>query len=134
MKALLLTFLLLSGLSSIAVAQRKDVHAELPGSGEVSAAQVDELTRQMCNALHLNEAQYIKLRAANQVKLARIEEISWQYHNNVAEQRAKIGELEAQYESECSRILTPSQLSMFHNEQKQHEVQPQADPTEGGLG
>jgi hypothetical protein len=90
----------------------------------------------MCNALHLNEAQYIKLRAANQTKLARIEEINWQYNSNIAEQRAKIGELEAQYEFECSRILTPSQLSLLRSEQ-QRETQPTpapADPTEGGLG
>lgn len=134
MKNIVLTLLLLGGLSCAAMAQRKDVHAELPGSGEVSAVQVDEMTRQMCNVLHLNEAQYIKLRTANQIKLARIEEISWQFKDNVAEKRAKIGELEAQYEMECGRILTPSQLSMLRNEQQRDAVPAKADPTEGGLG
>ena len=41
---------------------------------------------------------------------------------------AKIAELEAQYEQECSRILTPSQLSQLQSEQ------PATTPTGSGNG
>lgn len=134
MKSAVLTFLLFVGLASAAVAQKQDRHAELPGSNDPPAARVDEMTRQMSTALHLNEAQIIRLRAVNQIKLTRMDEISWQYKDDVAQQRAKLGELEAQYEDECSRILTPSQLSMYRAEQQQDSVPAKPDPQEGGLG
>ncbi|MCB2410032.1 hypothetical protein [Hymenobacter lucidus] len=133
MKFLLLTFALLLSLSSLATAQRKDKFAEMPGSEEVSESRVADMTRQMCDQLHLNEAQYIRLRAANRIKLARLDEIQWEYKANPAQQHAKIAELEAQYEAECSRILTPSQLSMFRNQQ-QHDAVPSPPANEGGMG
>ncbi|SHK44975.1 hypothetical protein [Hymenobacter psychrotolerans] len=133
MKSAVFTLLLMVGLAGSAAAQKQDRHAELPGTGEPTQARVDELTRQMCNSLRLNEAQYIRLRSANQIKLARQEEISWQYKDNIAEQRAKLSELESQYEAECGRILTPSQLSLFHAEQ-QRDMPLTTDPLEGGLG
>jgi hypothetical protein len=133
MKSAVFTLLLFVGLASTAVAQKQDRHAELPGIGDPPAARVEEMTRQMSTVLHLNEAQYIRLRAVNQIKLIRMDEISWQYKDDVAQQRAKLGELEAQYEDECSRILTPSQLSLFRAEQ-QDAVPAKTDPQEGGLG
>ncbi|WBA42914.1 hypothetical protein [Hymenobacter canadensis] len=134
MKSAAFTLLLFAGLASSAAAQKQDRHAELPGIGDPSAARVEEMTRQMSNTLHLNEAQFIRLRAVNQIKLTRMDEISWQYKDDIAQQRAKLGELEAQYEDECSRILTPSQLSLYRAEQQQDSVPPKADPQEGGLG
>ncbi|AII53969.1 hypothetical protein [Hymenobacter sp. APR13] len=134
MKSAVFTLLLTVGLASSAAAQKQDRHAELPGIGEPPAARVEEMTRQMSNSLHLNEAQYIRLRAVNQIKLARMDEISWQYKDDIAQQRAKLGELEAQYEDECSRILTPSQLSIYRSEQRQDTVPATPDPQEGGLG
>ncbi|MCB2376916.1 hypothetical protein LGH70_04945 [Hymenobacter sp. BT635] len=133
MKSLLLTLTLLLSLVSAASAQKKDKHAEMPGSEDVSEARVADLTRQMCNQLHLNEAQYIRLRAANRIKLARLDEIQWQYKDNAQQQHAKIAELEAQYEAECSRILTPSQLSVYRDQQ-QHDSVPQPASNEGGIG
>ena len=134
MKALFLTLLLLVGLQGAASAQKQDRHGELPGADAVSQARLSEVTRQMCNEMRLNEAQYIRLRAVNKTKLARLEEISWQYRDNVVEQQAHIGELEAQYEAECSRILSPSQLSLLHDELQHDTVPVTSDPLEGGIG
>lgn len=133
MKALFVTILLVVGLHSAASAQKQDRHAELPGASAVSQARLSEITRQMCNEMRLNEGQYIRLRAVNKTKLARLDEISWQYRDNVSEQQNRIGELESQYEAECSRILSPSQLSVLRNE-LQHDAIPTADPLEGGIG
>ncbi|GAA3941723.1 hypothetical protein GCM10022406_27010 [Hymenobacter algoricola] len=88
----------------------------------------------MCNRLHLNEAQYIRLRAANRIKIARLDEIQWQYRDDLSKQRASISELEAQYEAECSRIMTPSQMSMYQSEQRRDSVPTQPSQNEGGLG
>ncbi|WP_126695577.1 hypothetical protein [Hymenobacter gummosus] len=100
------------------------------GGTPVSA---DELTRQMANRLHLNEAQYIRLKAANQIKLARTDEIQWQYKQDPSTLQAKLQELDAQYEAECRRILTPSQISLMHAEQSQ-PVLPKTEPAGNGLG
>lgn len=116
-----------------ASAQMKERHAELPGVGTPSAAHVDDVTRQMSNQLQLNEAQYIRLRAANKIKLARLDEIQWQFQDDAAMRDAKLMELESQFETECSRILTPSQLSMYHSEQKRDSV-PVPTGNEGGIG
>ncbi|MBO0359077.1 hypothetical protein J0X19_14045 [Hymenobacter sp. BT186] len=134
MKALFVTLLLVVGMQGAALAQKQDRHAELPGVSTVSQARLSAITRQMCNEMHLNEAQYIRLRAVNKTKLARLEEISWQYKDNVVEQQEHIGELEAQYEAECSRILSPSQLSLLHEELQPDAVPLTTNPLEGGIG
>ncbi|MBX0289782.1 hypothetical protein K3G63_04995 [Hymenobacter sp. HSC-4F20] len=136
MKTLLLTFLCLVTLSTASLAQRKDRYAERPGGDEgPSLERVEEVTRLMSNQLHLNEAQFIKLREVNKIKLARLEEIQWQYANDLPQRTAKLAELEAQYETECGRILTPSQLSLFQEEQRRDSVPTQpANSNEGGLG
>ncbi|UOQ77144.1 hypothetical protein MUN84_22295 [Hymenobacter sp. 5516J-16] len=135
MRTLLLTFLLIGTLSSAAFAQRRDRYAERPGDTDPSIERVDEVTRQMSTQLHLNEAQFIKLREVNKVKLARLEEIQWQYVEDGQLRNAKIAELEAQYEAECGRILTPSQLSLFREEQKRDSTPTgPANSNEGGLG
>jgi hypothetical protein len=112
MKSLIFTLLLLGGLAGSAAAQKQEQFVELPGFSGPSPLLVEELTRQMSSLLHLDEAQYLRLRSANEAKLARLDEISWQYQGE-AEQRAKIKELQVEYEAECSRILTPWQLSLF---------------------
>jgi TolA-binding protein len=134
MKAFFFTLLLFSGLATAASAQMRDRHAERPGTGETSSVRVDEMTRQMCDRLHLNEAQYIRLRSANQIKLARLDEIQWQYKNDPTQRHNMMSELEAQYESECSRIMTPSQLSLYKSEQQHDSVPTQPNQNEGGLG
>ncbi|MBT9392400.1 hypothetical protein KLP40_04425 [Hymenobacter sp. NST-14] len=133
MKAFFFLLTLLVGLSTAAQAQMKDRNAERPGNTDPSAARVEDLTRQMSRQLRLNEAQYIKLRDVNKIKLARTEEITWQFQENTLERDAKLAELQAQYEAECGRILTPSQLSLFRNDQH-HETVPVPPASEGGLG
>ncbi|SMB99970.1 hypothetical protein SAMN00120144_3219 [Hymenobacter roseosalivarius DSM 11622] len=88
----------------------------------------------MGSQLRLNEAQYIRLRFVNQIKLARLDEIEYEY-TDAEQRRQKAAELEAQYEAECSRILTPTQLSVFRAEQNQQPEQPNKNDTNaGGLG
>ncbi|MBC6990037.1 hypothetical protein [Hymenobacter sp. BT491] len=133
MKSALVTCLFFLGVVGSAAAQRSDRHAELPGTGEPAENRVTSLTRDMSGKLQLNEGQYIKLRNINRIKLAQADEIQWQYRDNSSLRQAKMAELEAQYESECSRILTPTQLSLLRNEQPQDE-QPKSDSGENGVG
>ncbi|MBB4602078.1 hypothetical protein HNQ93_002353 [Hymenobacter luteus] len=135
MKTSVLTFLLVVSLSTVSLAQRRDRYAERPGAPDAAVERVEEVTRQMSSQLQLNEAQFIKLREVNKIKLARLEEIQWEYQQDPLQRNAKMAELEAQYEAECSRILTPSQLSLFREEQKRDSVPtPPANSNEGGLG
>ena len=134
MKSAFITLLLLIGLTAAASAQKQDRHAELPGANGPSIVRVREVTRQLCNSLHLNEAQYIRLRAVNQIRLTRLDEINWQYKDDIVEQRARISELESQYEVECRRILTPSQISALRTEEQHDDIRSTVDTTEGGVG
>ena len=86
------------------------------------------LTREMTNRLRLNEGQFLNLLPLNRTKLVGLKNINREYRNDGATRAAKIAELEAQYEQECSRILTPSQLSQLQSEQ------PGSTPTGTGNG
>ncbi|WP_126546821.1 hypothetical protein [Hymenobacter amundsenii] len=132
MKAFFLALSLFIGLGTAAQAQLKDHHSERPGNSSPTAAQADALTRQMSQQLSLNEAQIIKLRTVNKIKLARTDEIKWQFHEDPLECKAKLIELQSQYENECGRILTPSQLSALRDEHP--ESVPTPPSSEGGLG
>jgi hypothetical protein len=91
-----------------------------------------EYTRAMANRLHLNEAQYLKLLPVNRTRMARLTAINRQYKNDETTRAAKIAELDSYYEQECSRILTPSQLSQLQHEKPQPATQPAE--TGNGLG
>jgi hypothetical protein len=91
-----------------------------------------ELTRLMCSRLHLNEAQYLKLLPVNRIKMTRLNAINRQYKNDAVTRTAKITELEAYYDQECGRILTPSQLSQLQQQQSQPATAPA--PSGNGLG
>lgn len=135
MKQFLLTILVLIGLSPAVHAQMKERNAERAGgpwSASSNAAAAESLTRQMTTELRLNESQIIKLRKVNTIKVARTEEIKWQMHEDQPGMQRAMSELQAQYENECGRILTPSQLSELRN--RQPVTQPAAPATEGGLG
>lgn len=132
MKSFLLTLLFIGGLLGSAAAQKRDCYAERPGSTTPLTSRIDEQMRQMGSQLRLNEAQYIRLRAVSQMKLARLDELQYEIAD-AAQRHQKISELEAQFEAECSRILSPSQLSMLRAEQ-QPVTQPLPDPNEDGLG
>ena len=96
-------------------------------SAETAAVAV---TREMTNRLHLNEGQFLKLLALNRTKLAGLHSIDQQYRDDEATRAAKAAELEAQFEQECGRILTPSQLSQL----QQQNGQPNGAPANTGNG
>ena len=125
----LLTAVVLSLASLSAKAQMADRVAEQPTPREASRQQVVALTREMANRLHLNEGQYLKLLPLNRTRLSALGSINREYRTDEATRAAKAAELEAQFEQECSRILTPSQLS-----QLQREAQPANAPAATGNG
>ena len=125
--------LLLALASFTAQAQMSDRLSEHPTSRRkpptVDAA---AMTREMTTRLHLNEGQFLQLLPLNRTKLAGLSSINREYRNDETTRNAKTAELEAQYEQECSRILTPSQLSQL----QQANNPPAAEPagTGNGLG
>lgn len=78
---------------------------------------VADQTREMSNRLQLNEGQYIKLYTINRTRLSRQEEIERATTQDLAARTAQLAELQMQYEQECARILTPSQLSQLQQDQ-----------------
>ena len=74
-----------------------------------------ELTRDMSFRLRLNEAQYIKLYEVNKTRVNQMARIKRDFSNDESTRSAKMTELDAQYQQECSRILTPSQLSQMQD-------------------
>ncbi|MDO7845762.1 hypothetical protein Q5H92_05285 [Hymenobacter sp. M29] len=127
--ALLLAFFLFSAAHS-ANAQMSDRLSEHPNFGKAINQEAAAATREMMNRLHLNEGQYLKLLPLNRTKLAGLGSINRAYKNDETTRAAKAAELEAQYEQECSRILTPSQLSQL----QQSNGQPAAAPANSGNG
>ena len=117
-------------------AQMSDRLSEHPTSKSVVArkstaeAAAIAVTREMTNRLHLNEGQFLKLLPLNRTKLAGMQSIDQQYKMDEATRAAKAAELEAQFEQECSRILTPSQLSQL----QQQNGQPNSAPANTGNG
>lgn len=126
-----LTALCLFLVSLSARAQMADRITEQPTPREASRQQVVAQTREMANRLHLNEGQYLQLLPLNRTRLSTLNGINREYHADAVNRAAKAAELEAQFEQECSRILTPSQLS-----QLQRDAQPATAPatTSNGLG
>lgn len=78
---------------------------------------VTDQTREMSNRLQLNEGQYVKLYSINRTRLARQGEIERATAQDEAARTAQLAELQMQYEQECARILTPSQLSQLQQDQ-----------------
>jgi Spy/CpxP family protein refolding chaperone len=129
--AFLLT-LLLAGVSFGARAQMADRLSEHPTFGKAVNVDAQAATREMVSRLHLNEGQYLKLLPLNRIKIAGLGSIDREYKNDEAARAAKAAELEAQFEQECSRILTPSQLSQLQQGTNQPAPTPAA--TGNGLG
>ncbi|SDX55593.1 hypothetical protein [Hymenobacter psychrophilus] len=132
MKALFLTLLFLGSLGSVAQAQMKEQYAERAEGADPTVAEAEALTKQMTAQLRLNEAQIVHLRKINSIKVAQADEIQWQYHENPSRMQQALSELQSHYDKECSRILTPSQLSLMRGQQPATPA-PLSD-TEGGLG
>lgn len=127
--AALITALCLSLASLSARAQMADRITEQPTPREASRQEVVAQTREMANRLHLNEGQYLQLLPLNRTRLSTLSGINREYRADATTRAMKAAELEAQFEQECSRILTPSQLS-----QLQREAQPTTAPTNAGNG
>jgi hypothetical protein len=112
-------------------AQMADRMAEHPtfSMASISKAAGDDavmMTREMTNRLHLNEGQFLSLLPLNRTKLAGVKRINREYRNDQATRAAKLAELEAQYEQACSRVLTPSQLSQFQQDNERTTSPPDA--------
>lgn len=114
--------------SFTASAQMSDRVKEHPAA--IKSPDAVAVTRDMMNRLHLNEGQYLKLLPVNRTLLSGMSGIKRQYKNDETTRAAKEAELEAQYEQECSRILTPIQLSQL----QQDKGQPATTPATSGSG
>lgn len=113
-----------------AQAQMADRLSEHPKASKAGGIDAVVVTRDMTNRLRLNEGQFLKLLPLNRIRLAGLRTINHEYCNDEATRAAKTAELEVQYEQECSRILTPSQLSQL----QQENGQPALAPTNSGNG
>jgi Spy/CpxP family protein refolding chaperone len=97
----------------------------LTASGLAQAAEMGtqpsavEQTRAMTNRLQLNEGQYIKIASINRIRVARQAEIERTTTHDPSARTAQLEELQMQFEQECARILTPSQLSLMQQDQNQ---------------
>lgn len=80
---------------------------------------VTTMTRDMSSKLQLNEGQYIKLYSINRTRMDRQQEIERATTSDATARTAQLAELQAQYEQECARILTPSQLSQLQQDPAQ---------------
>jgi Spy/CpxP family protein refolding chaperone len=87
------------------------------GTDPKTGQAVTTMTREMSNHLQLNEGQYIKLYTINRTRLARQQEIERATTADVSARTTQLAELQGQYEQECARILTPSQLSLLQQDQ-----------------
>ena len=113
-----------------AQAQMADRLSEYPKLSKATGTEAVTVTRDMTSRLHLNEGQYLKLLSLNRIKLVGLNNINREYRNDEITRAVKAAELEAQYEEECSRILTPSQLSQL----QQKSSQPVSVPAGSGNG
>lgn len=116
LKSIVATAVLIMAIGTASVrAQMADRLVEHPTVQHSPSQDALVLTREMTNRLHLNEGQFLKLLPLNRTRLAELNSIDVTYRGDDATRAAKAAELEAQFEQECSRILTPSQLSQLRN-------------------
>jgi hypothetical protein len=86
-----------------------------------------ELTREMSARLQLNEGQFVKLLTLNRTRQTRQREIEQTTKTDLSARNSQLAELQAQYEQECGRIMSPSQLSQLQQDENQ-------STTSGGNG
>lgn len=77
-----------------------------------------EQTREMSTRLRLNEGQFVKLLTLNRTRQTRQREIE-RSTSDLSARTSQLAELQAQYEQECGRILSPSQLSQLQQDENQ---------------
>jgi hypothetical protein len=78
-----------------------------------------EQTREMSARLHLNEGQFVKLLILNRTRQTRQREIEQATPRDLAARTSQLTELQAQYELECARIMSPTQLSQLQQDENQ---------------
>ncbi len=78
-----------------------------------------ELTREMGARLQLNEGQYVRLLTLNRTRQTRQREIEESTRKDLPARSSQLSELQAQYEQECGRIMSPSQLSQLQQGESQ---------------
>jgi hypothetical protein len=86
-----------------------------------------ELTREMSARLQLNEGQFVKLLTLNRTRQTRQREIEQATKTDASARTSQLAELQSQYEQECGRIMSPSQLSQLQQDENQNN-------TSGGNG
>jgi len=94
-------------------------HAQFTDPAAAAAATAaTNMTRDMSTRMQINEGQYIKLYSINRTRLVRQQEIE-HATTDASARTAQLAELQSQYEQECARILTSSQLSQLQQEPSQ---------------
>ncbi|MDO7886207.1 hypothetical protein [Hymenobacter cheonanensis] len=78
-----------------------------------------EQTREMSTRLQLNEGQFVRLLTLNRTRQTRQREIEQATKSDLSARSSQLAELQAQYEQECGRILSPSQLAQLQQEESQ---------------
>lgn len=81
----------------------------------------------MSARLQLNEGQFVKLLTLNRTRQTRQREIEQTTKADLSARSSQLAELQAQYEQECGRIMSPSQLSQLQQDENQNT-------TSGGNG
>ena len=85
----------------------------------VSPQTVTGQTREMGQRLRLNEGQYVKLLTLNRIRLTRQREIEQATLADAAARASQLAELQDQYELECGRIMSATQLSQLQQGENQ---------------
>lgn len=121
------------GLVASAQAQSADQVVAAPSVtvSENTRQAAAELTREMSSRLKLSEGQYIRLYEVNKTRVAQVAQIERNFQADPETKASRMAELDAQYQQECGRILTPSQLSQLQGEKN---TQPTTTPTGTGNG
>ncbi|MFC6999876.1 hypothetical protein [Rufibacter roseus] len=112
MKKLILSAFLFSAFYT-AQAQTELTGAAAASRANLATMSATEMTRQMYNDLELNEGQYIKLKALNQSRIDRYNEIQRMYSNDTQMRDAKMREVNEQIDKEYAQILTPKQFTAY---------------------
>lgn len=73
----------------------------------------------MSSRLHLNEGQFVKLLTLNRTRQLRQQEIEQTTKSDLTARNGQLAELQSQYELECGRLMSPSQLSQLQLDENQ---------------
>ena len=76
----------------------------------------------MSARLHLNEGQYVRLLTLNRTRQTRQREIEEGTKKDLPARTSQLNELQAQYDQECGRIMSPSQLSQLQQSENQSSI------------